>query len=162
MKLINRAMALSFQIEKIGPYALQEDLQLKEKEQTIRWEISTQIIEAVLLGKPKIEMIQQTKEGDDLLNDSLLLIKVNGEPAYGPIRILGDHGRMSSQEGIHCWLDADLEDGSKRGIFITNKDVLEVTVLSPWVIAAGHILPKIHVTIEADLCRTIREEAFKL
>jgi len=163
MKLINRAIRSAFPIEKIFPYEnFRGELQLKDKEQSLRWELSIPIIEAVLLGKPKIEVLQETKDGSELLHDSLLLIKVNGEPALGPVPLMGEHGRMTSQEGLHGWFDADLEDGSKPGIFIANNDIVEVTVLSPWAIETGHLLPRIRVTIEADLCRTIREGNFKL
>lgn len=163
MKLINRVMAFAFQIEKVSPYELlQGELQLKEKEQALRWEISVQIIEAVLLGKLKVEVLEASKkEGTELLGDSLLLVKIQGEPALGPVPLMNDHGRMVSQDGLHCWFEADLENGEKNGIFITNKDVVEVTVLAPWMIQTGNLVPKIRVTIEADLCRTIREGAFK-
>lgn len=163
MKLFNRNINTAFPIEKISAYeVLSGELQLREKEQSLRWEASLPIIEAVLLGKPKIQVIDETKEGSELLHDSLLLVKINGEPALGPVPLMGGHARMASQEGLHSWFDADFEDGSKNGIFIVHSAIVEATILSPWAIETGHRVPKIRVTIEADLCRTIREGKFKL
>lgn len=162
MRLINRAMNANFPLEKVRVYnGFSGELQLREKEQSLRWEVSVQIIEAILPGKPKIEVLQKTNEGAELLSESLLLIKIQGEPAFGPVPLMGSHGRMTSLEGLHAWFEADLEDGSKPGIFLTNGDIVEVTVLSPWAIQTGNLAPRIHVTIGADLCQTIREGTLK-
>lgn len=160
MKLINRFNAGAFPMETVSPYTeFQGELQVNGKEQALRWEITAQVIDAILIGTPKVEVLKASDKAKELLGDCLLIVKIGGEPAYGPVPLLSDHSRLTSSEGqIHCWFEEDPEspDVTKRGIFVINAEIIEAVVLAPWVIETGHVLPKIRITIDASLCRQIR------
>lgn len=155
MKLINQYSEKSFPMEKVGPYTTPRgELLIEKKEQSIEWCCEMEIPAAVLLGAPAVEVLEASRGGRRLLEECLLSILIDGEPALKQVPLLGPYLRIKAIQK-NCFFVGS-ENDELKGIFIVNGTWLKAVVTAPRTIED---MPKIRISVEAELYRMIEGTA---
>ena len=151
MKLLNTFANKSFLMEKVGPYTLlNKELPVDRKTNKASWECSMLVREAVLLGTPKVSVLEASKSGRKLLEESFFKVKVDGTPVYGPVPLLAPHPKIPAVSSTFWFMG--IEDDVPQGIFVSNGFMVEAEIECPRTIED---FPRIWISIDADLYRTI-------
>lgn len=151
MKLLNTFAGKTFPMEKVGPYTILEgQLSVEKKANSISWECTMFVREAILLGVPKVKVLEASKAAQRLLEESLLKIKVDGATVYGPVPLLAAHPRIPAVSSTFWFMG--VEDDVPQGIFVSHGFRIEAEIECPRTIED---FPRIGISVEADLYRTI-------
>jgi hypothetical protein len=151
VKLLNTAANYAYRVANLRPYTeFHAELLLEKKATQIEWMCETFVKEAVLLGLPKVEILEASKDGRKLLEDATLSIRIDGLLVYGPVPLLAVHQPVPPLRNS-CWFTG-IEDDVDRGIFICNGFKVTAVVECP---RAIEDIPRIGVTLEAELYQTI-------
>jgi len=154
VKLINQITEKAYPMQRVGPYTTARgELRIEKKEQAIEWHCDDLgEKDAVLLGAPRIEVIEASTGAKNFLKECLLFISSDGEPMCEGIPLMGTElPRLRPCTKDRVFFAAS-EDDEPRGIFITNGTWLKAVVKASRVIEE---MPKIRITIEAELYRAL-------
>lgn len=148
MDLMNMTTKKVYPMKKVGPYTLfTGELAIDRAEQSVEWYSQSKVYEAVLLGAPKVEVLEGSKEGHGLLRDCLLEIRIDGAPASATLALLGEKHTLSMGSAERFWFGG-VEGESVRGIFLSNGSLVQAIVRSPRKVQST---TRIRITIEAEL-----------
>jgi len=148
MQLMNMSTKAPYPMDKVGPYTLfKGELAIDRSEQSIEWSSKSKVYEAVLLGSPKVEVLEASEEGLKLLNDCYLEILIDRDPSASVLSLMGENQRITMPEAVRFWFGG-IEEGNVKGVFLSNGSILQAIVRSPRRIDS---VPRIRITIEADL-----------
>lgn len=148
MQLMNMMTKQPYPMKKIGPYTLfSGELVIDKPEQSVNWPSKSKVYEAVLLGAPKIEVLEASEDGRKLLNNCYLEILIDGEPTSSVLALMGDNKTIMMGEERKSWFGA-VDDGNVKGVFLSNGAVVQAIVRCP---QKSDSIPRIRITIEAEL-----------
>jgi hypothetical protein len=151
MKLVNTTTEKSYPMQRVGPYTVPRgELRIEGKERSIEWHCNDLLAtDAVLLGAPKVEVLEASKEARHLLTECLLFVLIDGESILESASLMcAEHPRLRPGKGNFWFVGS--ENDEPRGIFIVNGTYLEAVVRAPRTIP---VIPRIWITIEAELYR---------
>lgn len=148
MNLVNMENGKAYPMKKVGPYTLfNGELAIDRSEQSAEWISKSKVFEAILLGSPKVEVLEATEEGRALLADCYLEIMMDREPTSSVLSLMGENQKITMAEAQRFWFGG-VEGAEAKGIFLPNGTLVQAIVRRPRKIES---ILRIRITIEAEL-----------